>query len=360
MAKKSISPNRETAKLRLDELWKEISKEKNGKIDAEINTLITSSQVGIRFCIFTQLLGKYTDGNLDCLCLQKGKGEDDSSWDPRGFASKVVVPWVAENQSVLGTSADPYVGKPLRKKRLEASPEAVKGEEEWSLLYNVLNDVEKKNNPEFTKIRMLQTLRSIHRSLSNLTFEYNIPERISLQQTDTLVEKYLSESSGGDRGLSVAAGLFETFGKFFQIYSEVKRNVINASDKSTGLAGDIECIDEKGVLKLAIEVKERDLTLTDVRSAIAKARRASAREVLLNTPGSTENEKIQIEDLISRTWASGTNIYQFTIHDLIVVGLFLTGENGRIDFVKNVGDQLNRYNTQPNNRKRWKELLEEI
>lgn len=360
MPEKSISPSSDIAKQLLDELWSIVTQEECGETDSDIDRLINSRFVSIRYCLPTQLLGKLTDDKLDCLCLQKGSGEDDSLWDPRGFASKVIVPWVSENQSVLGTSTDPYVSKPLRKQRLEVEPENVKGKEEWYLLYKVLSDVEEKNSQEYTRLKMLQTLRSIHRKLTELDFIYYIPERISIEQTERLVTNFLSESSGGDRGLSVAAALFETFGKFFKLYEAVKRNVINAPDQSTGLAGDIECIDKDGNIKLVIEVKERNITLTDVRSSILKARKISLKELLLNAPGIIQSEEKQVSDLISKTWASGTNIYRLSIKELLKVGLSLTGEIGRRDFIKNIGNQLNRYNTQPVNRKRWKDLLEEI
>lgn len=360
MAEKGVSPNPELARKLLDELWQIVSQEKDAETDQNIDKLIGSDFVSIRFCLPTQLLGKLTDPKLDCLCLQKGSGGSDSLWDPRSFSNKVIVPWVSENQSVLGTSTDPYVSKPLRKARIEENPGNVKGKEEWILLYQVLNEVESRNSKEYTRLCMLQTLRSIHKKLSELVFKYYVPERISIDQTEKLISTFLSEASGGDRGLSVAAALFQTFGKYFQIYREVKRRAINASDQSTGLSGDIECIGEDGKLKLIIEVKERNLTLTDVRSAILKAQSVTLRELLFNSPGTNQSESKEITDLISKTWAAGTNLYRLSIEELIRVGLSLTGEAGRKDFLENIGKQLDTYNTQPRNRKRWKELLEEI
>lgn len=360
MVDRDISPNLGRSRKLLNELWSIVTQEENYETDSDIDRLVNSSYVAIRFCLPTQLLGKLTDPKLDCLCLQKGSGKDKTQWDPRSFATKAIVPWVAENQSVLGTSPDPYVGNALRKPRLEENPGNVKGADEWTLLYRVLFEVEERNSEDFTYQRMLSTLRSIHKKFSDLAFVYYIPERISLEQTQKAITAFLSESSGGDRGLSVAAALFETFGKLFGIYQEVRRHVINASDQSTGLTGDIECIGKDGQIKLAIEVKERNLTLTDVRSAILKARKVSLRELLLNTPGTDAAEEAEIVGLIGRTWASGTNLYRLSIDELIRVGLSLTGEEGRKDFLGNVGKQLDTYNTQPANRKRWKEILETI
>ena len=125
----------ESARTQLDELWQTVHRETNGEINQEIDQFITSRFVSIRFCLLTQLLGKLTAPHLDCLCLQKGGSESDSHWDPRSFAKKVIAPWNAENQYVLGTSTDPYVSKPLRKPRIEENPVNVKGQDEWKLLY---------------------------------------------------------------------------------------------------------------------------------------------------------------------------------------------------------------------------------
>ena len=358
MAENRPSPDAEAARELLDELWEMVTQEKNGETNPDIARLVGSRYVAVRYCLPTQLLGKLTDPKLDCLCLQKGKGDSDSQWDPRSFANKVIVPWSAENQSVLGTSADPYVGKPLRKPRLEENPRNVKGKDEWVLLHRILDKVERRNSQEYTRICMLQTLRSIHGTFAELDFEYFVPERVSIEQTEKIISEFLSEGSGGDRGLSVAAALFETFGRYFGIYKEVKRYAINAADEATGMAGDIECIGADGELRLAIEVKERNLTLADVRSAVLKARKASLRELLFNAPGANPPDKAQIAELFARTWASGTNLYRLSIDELIRVGLSLTGESGRKDFLENVGRQLDEYGTQPSNRKRWKELLE--
>ncbi len=350
----------ESARARLDELWQTVHHETNGEINQEIDQFITSRFVSIRFCLLTQLLGKLAAPHLDCLCLQKGGSESDSHWDPRSFAKKVIAPWNAENQYVLGTSTDPYVSKPLRKPRIEENPVNVKGQDEWRLLYQFLHNVELRASEEFTRLCVLQTLRSIYKKFSELAFEYFVPKRISLEQTENLIGSFLSEASGGDRGLAVAAALFQTFGKYFRIYEKVNRHAINASDQATGSVADIECIGTDGELKLAIEVKERNLTLMDYRSAVEKARKASLQELLFSSPGIDPSDHREINELMNKTWASGTNLYRHSIFDLIRVGLSLTGEEGRKDFLENVGKQLDTYNTQPINRRRWKELLEEI
>lgn len=144
------------------------------------------------------------------------------------------------------------------------------------------------------------------------------------------------------------------------VYSEVVRHVVNASDQSTGLSADIECKDANGEVLLAIEVKERDLTVMDLKSGIQKARRGSISKYLFNSPRTKMTDESEIAELIEKTWNSGTNLYRLSMDELIRVGLALTGENSRREFLENIGEQLNTYNTQPTNRQRWKQLLEEI
>lgn len=358
MPRKEISPNAEGARLILDKLWNAVIGEIDSPTATDFDQLINSRLVAIRYALPTQLLGKVTDPKLDCLCLQKKGGDDESLWDPRTFAQKVVAPWVIGNQKVLGSSVDPYVGNPLRVPRLQSDPGPVRYREDWIALYRILNAVQAKNSAEITLEAFKTTLRSIKRKLAENTFEFIIPERISLEQTRRTVAQFLAEGSGGDRGLAVAAALFETLGKVFGLYSAVKRHVINAADASTGATGDLECFDLEGNLKLVVEVKERNLTLTDVKAGLLKARKESLHELLFNSPPVKALDAKDIEEIFERTWASGTNLYQLSIDDLIKVGLTLTGELGRKNFLVNIGRQLNEFNTQPKNRLRWKELLE--
>lgn len=363
MPARIITPDRTKAKLLLEKLWAEVLASPTKEMDPDIDRLINSDVVGIRFCLPTQLLGKVTESKLDSLCLTLGRTKDDESrWAPRPFASAVIVPWMTTIQNVLGTSTDPYVSNPLRRYQLEADAgdgTRERDRKDWELLHRVLAEVQMRDSPAFTVDRLTQTLRSIRKRFEASNFEFVIPERVSIEQVDSIVSAFLSQGSGGDRGLAVAAALFETFGKHFSIYDKVTRFAINASDTSTGQTADIQCwVNEE--VRLAIEVKERDLTLIDIKSALRKARKAEIKELLFNAPGTASSDRNAVDMLIEKTWASGTNLYRLSISDLIHVGLVLTGETGRRDFLSNVGKQLNEFNTQPYNRVRWRELLEEI
>jgi hypothetical protein len=67
-----------------------------------------------------------------------------------------------------------------------------------------------------------------------------------------------------------------------------------------------------------------------------------------------------VEAAIAAAWASGTNIYSITFDEFLQNVFPLLGEQGIKSFVVHVGDQLERFNTQPKHRKAWKTLLDDL
>ena len=139
------TPDRDRAKELLAQHWRDVVRgEATTTVDPEvrqrIKMLFASERVSFTYCPLTQLLGKLTDHRLDALCLQRGDNSE-SHWDPRSFATRVVVPWVRDNQDVLGTSPDPYVSNPLRQPRILPNPPNVLPNtlQLWESLHHVLS-----------------------------------------------------------------------------------------------------------------------------------------------------------------------------------------------------------------------------
>jgi len=352
-------PDRTRAKQILAEAWESVLNDDSAPSDPEIVALVNSDLVVIRYCLPTQLLGKLTDPALDTMCLQAERRES-GQWDPRSFASKVIAPWVRNNQNVLGTSADPYVSNPLRRPRLDHDPNGNYGSPEWRALNNILADVQVRNEPAHTRQVFTQVLTAVRDRMRGLNFVYGVPPRVSIRQTEDLVARFLAENSGGERGLAVAAGLFETLRQRLHIYQEIRRGAINAADAAAGAAGDLECVGPSGNVVLAVEVKERKIGDADVHIAVEKARAADLREFILCTEGVLLTDQAAVEARFAGAWASGTNLYHATISELIRGVLPIMGEQGIRDFVVLIGIHLDRFNTQPKHRKAWKDLLDTL
>lgn len=346
------TPNFERATLLLKELWQRVVSEAsaNPKIEYLNNTVlreairssVSHKLVAYRFCLPVQLLGKLTDPALDCLRLQRkpGDADDVTGWDARSLASKVVAPFNQQQENILGTSTDPYVGNPMRIPRMARDDKSKKDVAGWNTLVDVLEAVESQNNPAFTRAVFLEVLLEMFRRQQSLRFNYPLPPRVSLENALALTREFLAEKSGGDRGLAVCGALFDAIGTHFRLFAKVERGRINASDEATGQAADLECVNDEGKIVLAVEVKERQLTLTDVEGTLRKGRQRKIKDILFASPGIRAADRAAIEDRVNRAFSSGQNLYAFDFFDLARSVLAIGGEPIRSTFLKRVGEHL--------------------
>src|SRR5690242_17476035 len=161
---------------------------------------INHSQVSYRYCLPIQVLGKLTNPQVDSRRLQRGIDDSDpAAWDARSLGAKVIASFIKEQESVLGTSGDPYVGNPMRIPRMERDDNTKSDVVGWNRLLDVLDTVEKRNQVRFTKNVFRQVLLEIYRRQQTLHFNYPVPPRISLDNALAISERFLAEKSGGDR-----------------------------------------------------------------------------------------------------------------------------------------------------------------
>ena len=346
---------------RLQKMWLAVLAEPNPAINDDIDGLITSNVVSIRYALLTQLLGKLSDHSRDTLSIQRGEAataEDAGRWDARSFCQANVVPWVSETGQVLGTSPDPYVNNPLRRPRLDTGYKPLRDRPLWERLVATLREVQEQNDPDYTEIQLRYCLASLARQYNALVVSFDVPQRISLDATASIVSSYLAESSGGERPQIIVAALMRTISQRFGIFDRVERQAINESDAASERPGDIVCYkgDEQ---VLAVEVKDRMVTLHDVETAIGKARRSGVTEVLF-AGVSAQSEDGAIADRINQEFGLGVNIYQLCIDTLLRVALAIAGEVSRVEFLTLVGGELNDRVTQPAHKLAWQELLRNL
>ncbi len=327
-----------------------------------IHASVNHGQVAYRFCLLIQLLGKLTNPTVDCLRLQKKKGDPDdvTGWDARSLGSKVVAPFNREQENVLGTSGDPYVGNPMRIPRMLRGDKSKKDVAGWNTLVGILEQVEEKNDPDFTEAVFRQVLIEVLRRQRSLHFAYPIPPRVSLETTVDLIQRFISEKSGGDRGQAVCAALFDAIGVRFGLYAKVRRAAVNASDRATGQVADLECVDSEGKVVLAVEVKERSLTLTDLEGTLHKCRQLAIDDIFFTAHGVRTEDGAAVDERISSAFASGQNVYIFHLLEFARSILAIGGETIRRAFLIKVGENLDNWNIQPRHRQAWKALLEGI
>ena len=249
------------------------------------------------------------------------------------FSTAVVVPWVSDNQYVLGTSAEPYASKPLRRERLEADMPNVRNKADWNKLVDLFERLESANAAEVEET-FRRVLRALVRRLASQTFGYAIPRRISLQRLRTILDVFLSVSSGGFRPLAITAALMRTAGKAFSLFSNVESQGINEADAARGVPGDVICYchDDPEQICLVVEVKDMELTLGHVDATSLKAKQADAKlaNVLFTVPGIKAADSTDIGMRVANEWAAGLNIYTVSIEALIDALFILLDESWRV------------------------------
>lgn len=314
-----------------------------------------------RYCLPIQLLGKLCNPKLDALALQRGKDPTDAtSWNARSLGSNVVAKFIHRQEDVLGISRDPYVGNPGRIPRMQRDDKSKKDVPGWNVLIDVLGAIESRADPQFTEQAFRQVLLEIYRRQQTLRFSYPVPPRISLEAALNCAQKFLSEKSGGDRALALAGALFDVIGSHFRLFAQVNRGKINVSDEAAGRAADLECVDSGGNIVIAVEVKDRELSLSDFEGTISKARNRDIKEVFFTAPRVAAKDAAQIAARTSTSFAGGQNFYVFDFFELAKPVLALGGEKMRVLFLKMVGEHLNTWNTQPSHRQAWKQILESL
>ena len=110
-----------------------------------------------------------------------------------------------------------------------------------------------------------------------------------------------------------------------------------------------------------VEVKDRSLILTQLDSKLDIARARKISEILfLAERGIEQTDKDRICERISSEFSSGQNIYVSNFLDFSTGILILLGEKGRVGFLRNVGEELDKANSTIVHRRSWSELLKSI
>ncbi len=324
-----------------------------------IRDCLRSSSLTYHYVLPTQLLAKAADPTLDAHAIQAGY-PGTGAFDARTVAHDVIVPFDRENERVLGGSPEPYVNNPLRVPGVTAEYRAAqKNKADWDKLVVVLDAVEESEDTAFVRSAFDQVLFEIYRMLADVAVVYPTPNRISLDRTNQLIQQYLAAKSGGDRVEAVCTALFRTIGRKFGLFDEVKRENVNVADMPSGMSADIECW-FGGEIILLVEVKDRELTLVQLDSKLDAARARHISELLfVAEQGKEERTSGAIDARIASEFVSGQNVYVVRFADFSLGILILFGEDGRVDFLREVGVELDRVNARIEHRKAWAEFLKQ-
>lgn len=362
-SEKSTAELIEECKYILTKHWNDINKiemNKNflaGEKAEAIRNLLRCKTKTYRYVLPTQILAKTTNHSFDCRCVQVGREPVQGNFDARSINEKVVIPFERENKNPLGGSSQPYVNNPLRVPEItDRFAYKQKNQKDWNLLATILEEVEEKNDQKYTLSFLKQVLLEIRRIQNEQEISYPVPHRISLEDTLNLLNDFLLSSSGGGRLQATVFSLFLTLKDVWGIYEEVLSESVNAPDTQAGRPADIDCLKE-GKTVIAVEVKDRTVTLELLEDKISLSRLKEVRELLFLI----RSKQLVADDAAAekgkKEFGSGLNVYILDFSEFTKSVLVLIGEKGRHRFLLNVGHSLEQLKVDFKDRKEWAELL---
>ena len=348
----------------LQKNWEEVLEADDGAVfhpilASNIRTLLHSDTKTYRYPVVTQLLAKLTDPALDTRCIQATRTvRTEGNFDARSVCHEVVVPWEFANQSPLGGSGEPYINNPLRVPEFSSDYRAKqKNKAHWDLLIELFEYIE--SNPTETKNAFLQALIEVRRLQQALLIEYPIPLRLSLFVTLQCIKAFLNKKSGGERLQLMCYALMFALMEHSHLWDEVKTSKINASDASERKPADIVCL-KKGEIVLAVEVKDQDLTLELLESAIKTARIDNVKELMAFVSWKNPDLVNLLQTRIQTEFANGMNVYVVNAEEFLSMVLVMVGENGRRHFIEGVCKGMETMNCAFQTKKEWAKILSEI
>ena len=123
----------------------------------------------------------------------------------------------------------------------------------------------------------------------------------------------------------------------------------------------MECVDAEGNVIVAVEVKDRHLTLRQTEDKLPGARDKGIREILFLVHGGVDpQDRDSLSGLIDREFVTGQNVYVCEFGDFLESCLVLFGESGRRTFLQRVGEFLDEQRAEMSHRREWRDSLADL
>lgn len=249
-----------------------------------ITDVLRGTHKTYRYVLFTALLAKATNAEVDALSLQAGD-DSEGAYDARSLCHGVVVPFErAYIPHSLGDSNEPYLNKPARFPRISMENAVRAGKDALTLrmLIAILSKIKTKEQAFYYLCSAISVLKLINKEYEaqfdtdTLKFTGNAGAQEILELIDRLSE-HASEGESCPLIVSTLESLC------FPRYNIVPHNV-NECGASSKEVGDIDVYakDSEGdnILISAIEVKDKDFTAEDIQHAISKFQTAQLERTL--------------------------------------------------------------------------------
>jgi SacI restriction endonuclease len=346
----------------LHQAWRDVTAGTDVKLDeafrAVVDAVFEGAETGYKKAIIIQAAGKAADPLLDAQAMQKGDG--GRSWDAREFAKQAFVKWNKDANEPFSHSGDPYVSNPYRVPRFDETQRSQrKRPEEFDNTLRVLERLNTAETPETTYLHLVEILFGLKRWIADKDVTYPLPKRASLVETLKAIKSFLAFKSGGTRLQAVVAAMFQTLATAGLQIVDVTSGHVNSADTSAKKAGDVTFQTDNS--RFAAEVKDRPLSEAEVNASINKARVARVSDLMFIVRAKDLFEsgfdRTRFDEICSSQFSSGLNVYVEPFGSFASVCMSLIGEDGRRNFLEEVGNSLAVQKADISHKWAWSEIV---
>lgn len=290
-----------------------------------IEYVLGNTHLTYKYVLFTAILSKATDAEINPLCLQK-KSQLPGAYDARTICHKVIVPFEMEElHKVIGGSNEPFLNKPARFPEISRS-NAVRSGNDQSILYSLCENLpliatEKEAfNCLVFLLKYLLAMRNKKDNLKNFTIEKNDNSKAKFFK---FALELLRLNSEGEILTLVVAGLYKQFLRNAVNY-RVEVHPVNQSGASGKEISDLD-IYIAGEIYATNELKDKDFEYTDIKHAADKVIEAGEHQLffIVGLHGKAKDPE-NIEKLIKEYLNNGFII------NILPINLFLNTMLGLI------------------------------
>lgn len=254
---------------------------------------------------------------------------------PRAFSGrsldeKVINPFLTERR--VPCSRGPYLASFRRSIRfVEETVAGLRDKEAYKAFLAYLEGLEQADPNEAKDL-----LRYLLYCFVELREQSNISliklQRISLDQYRKLIDKLLSQPSGGLFPVLLVVALLKTVAEVYHLDWEVKWQGINVADRTQGASGDVTVI-ERDQVRIAFEVTERQIDKARVEAIFqSKISPFGIKDYLFVF---TETKPVpEAQVLAKQLFAQGHEVGFVQVRDWILYNLATAGIQGRETFLK--------------------------
>jgi len=269
----------------------------------EIESVLKGDHLTYRYILFTALVSKATEPNIDALSLQ-AKDTVDGAYNARDVAHKVVVPFERKYlEDCLGGSNEPYLNKPARFVRISEKNAVRSGKNRQTLLLiiKILNKIRTKKQAYKYLCSAIYTLKEIKNELEiKFSFTFDGDKDISDQQIFDYCNALVEESFEGE----ILPIIIATVEELCDSNKQVNAHKVNESGASSKEIGDIDIFDGDKLF-VSIEAKDKDFTKEDVEHAIRKFIEAGLTRSLFIYGKKSKFDKTSVYQLAARYGRNG-------------------------------------------------------